>query len=365
MSSQERDIRLSYNDDEVQVEGRGEVTALHTESGSIELENKRRTPVASSREDELMPEETNVEDNNEEAATTDENTKQQKKRVRYLHDTDRHNIIKRIDNGEKQAALAREYGVTRAAICHIKKNREEIITRYELLIKQTQEIDRAENFTDSPENEMVKEIQSSSVLLLMTTLRDRRSTPATFRRAAGRLIMLLLEEVLAIISAHAIEMTTATGYLTHGLERTDDFCGVAIGAEGFPFLVLFHQMEPDAPQGSIQIEQDTDEQGHCTWRVDRMDLPGDITKFRVLLFSSTANTGGSECKAIETLCSLGVQENHITLVMILCSTDSLVTICNRFSEVRIITSAIDSKIDPQTQAIIPGLGDFVSRYNGD
>ncbi|KAE8958177.1 hypothetical protein PF011_g30875, partial [Phytophthora fragariae] len=37
------------------------------------------------------------------------------------------------ENGEKQAALAREYGVTRAAICHIKKNhRDEIITRYDL-----------------------------------------------------------------------------------------------------------------------------------------------------------------------------------------------------------------------------------------
>jgi DNA-binding XRE family transcriptional regulator len=116
--------------------------------------------------------------------------KKEKKRVRYLRDSERHNIIKRIENGEKQASLAREYGVTRAAICHIKKNREEIITRYDSLLKQAQEIDRAENFTDSPGDEVtVREIRSNSVLLLMTTLRDRRSGPATFRRAAGRLIM--------------------------------------------------------------------------------------------------------------------------------------------------------------------------------
>lgn len=48
-------------------------------------------------------------------------SKKAKKRVRYLRDTDRRNIIKRIENGEKQAALAREFGVTRAAICHIKR----------------------------------------------------------------------------------------------------------------------------------------------------------------------------------------------------------------------------------------------------
>ncbi|POM70641.1 hypothetical protein PHPALM_12888 [Phytophthora palmivora] len=146
-----------------------------------------------------------------------------------------------------------------------------------------------------------------------------------------------------MINANAIEMTTATGYLTYGLERTDKFCGVAIGAEGFPFLVLFHQMEPDAPQGSIQIEQETDEQGHSTWTIDHMDLPSDITKFRVLLFSSTVNTGRSECKAIEALRNLGVQEDRITLLFILCSTDSLETICDQFPEVRIITSAIDSR----------------------
>ncbi|KAE9302365.1 hypothetical protein PF008_g22509 [Phytophthora fragariae] len=53
------------------------------------------------------------------------------------------------ENGEKQAALAREYSVTRTTICHIKKNhRNEIITRYDLLVKQAQEIDRAENVSD-------------------------------------------------------------------------------------------------------------------------------------------------------------------------------------------------------------------------
>ncbi|KAF1791357.1 Leucine-rich repeat domain, L domain-like [Phytophthora cactorum] len=238
------------------------------------------------------------------------------------------------------ADLAREYGVTRAAICHIKKNRDEIITRYDSLIRQAQEIHRTESFAEPEEDSMVREIQSSSVLLLMTTLRDRRSEPETFRRAAGRLIIYRLRDVW--------------------FGRTDEFCGVAIGAEGFPFLVLFHQMEPDASQGSIHVKQETDEQGASVYRLNHVDLPSDIARYRVLLFSSTVNTGDTECKAIETLCSLGVQEGRITLVIILCSTDSLEAICNRFPGVRIITSGIDSKVDPETQAIIPGLGDFIT-----
>jgi uracil phosphoribosyltransferase len=31
--------------------------------------------------------------------------------------------------------------------------------------------------------------------------------------------------------------------------------------------------------------------------------------------------------------------------------------------VQIVTGGIDGKVDPQTQMILPGLGDFVSRYN--
>ncbi|KAE9124851.1 hypothetical protein PF010_g5853 [Phytophthora fragariae] len=58
------------------------------------------------------------------------------------------------ENGEKQAALGREYGVTRTTICHMKKNhRDGIITRYDLLVKQAQEIDRAENVSEQPDEE--------------------------------------------------------------------------------------------------------------------------------------------------------------------------------------------------------------------
>jgi DNA-binding XRE family transcriptional regulator len=70
-------------------------------------------------------------------ATSNTNTN---KRSRYLRDTDRMSIIQRIENGEKQADLAREFGVTRAAICHINKNREEILTRYDRLVKSAYEM---------------------------------------------------------------------------------------------------------------------------------------------------------------------------------------------------------------------------------
>ncbi|GAB9476385.1 Uracil phosphoribosyltransferase [Globisporangium polare] len=61
------------------------------------------------------------------ASAADDTTTE--KRSRYLREIDRRSIIHRIDRGEKQAALAKELGVTRAAICHINKNRVEILSR--------------------------------------------------------------------------------------------------------------------------------------------------------------------------------------------------------------------------------------------
>ncbi|KAG2855044.1 hypothetical protein PC113_g12779 [Phytophthora cactorum] len=291
--------------------------------------------------------------------------KKQKKRVRYLRDTDRRNIIKRIENGEKQAALAREFGVTRAAICHIKKNRFEILSRYNTLVKSAQEINSADNFVGPPGVEMmVHQVRAKSVLLLMTMLRDTRSSGATFRRVAGRLIMILLEEALAIIGTESVEVITGTGHLYRGLELRHQFCGVAIGTEGFPFLVLFHQMEPEAPQGSIHVEAGTDRRGHRVWRLDHMDLPANIAQHKVLLFSSTCSTGNAECKAIEALCSVGCDERSISLVVILVASDGVVNISNRFPRLTIITGGIDGTVDLQTDSIVPGFGDFVARYNG-
>ncbi|GAB9475138.1 reverse transcriptase [Globisporangium polare] len=42
---------------------------------------------------------------------------------RYLREVDRRNILRRIENGEKQASLAKEYQVSRAAISNLKQQR--------------------------------------------------------------------------------------------------------------------------------------------------------------------------------------------------------------------------------------------------
>ncbi|ETK74400.1 hypothetical protein F441_19187 [Phytophthora nicotianae CJ01A1] len=56
-------------------------------------------------------------------------TPRRERTSRYLSESDRREIITRIDGGEKQVALAREFSVSRAAICNLYKNRWEVLTR--------------------------------------------------------------------------------------------------------------------------------------------------------------------------------------------------------------------------------------------
>ncbi|CAI5718202.1 unnamed protein product [Hyaloperonospora brassicae] len=53
----------------------------------------------------------------------------QPKSSRYLREIDRRRILLRIAQGEKQSALAKEYHVSRAAICNLNKHRAEVLSR--------------------------------------------------------------------------------------------------------------------------------------------------------------------------------------------------------------------------------------------
>jgi uracil phosphoribosyltransferase len=142
---------------------------------------------------------------------------------------------------------------------------------------------------------VLPDVSSCELFLLVRCFSTRFNKPLVVTCNAR----ILLEEALAVLGTESVEVITGTGHLYHGLERKHQFCGVSIGAEGFPFLVLFHQMEPDAPQGSIHVEPTTDRRGQRAWRLDHMDLPANIIQFKILLFSSTCSTGEAECKAIE------------------------------------------------------------------
>jgi hypothetical protein len=91
------------------------------------------------------------------------------------------------------------------------------------------------------------------------------------------------------------------------------------------------------PKGYIQVDSEVDPRGRRQWRLERMDLPASIASYTVMLFTATFSTGERERKAIEALVGLGVLENNVTLVAIVCASDGVVALCSRFPRTYVYT----------------------------
>ncbi|KAL3667654.1 hypothetical protein V7S43_007207 [Phytophthora oleae] len=235
-----------------------------------------------------------------------------RKRPNYLDHAERCRIIRRVDHGESQASLAREFGVTRAAVCQLYKKREAILARGEPervleVLSPTTEIQvmpkthlEGIRTASRPQPEIsVKrdtkallspvEVRSSTVKRLIRTVKQPGTSVPAFERAAARLSMILIEEAFA----HFDRQVEAA---SRSSQSEIKFCGVSIGVESSSFLTSLLQIDRNAHSGEIHVKLEQDDR--ASWKLVYLDVPDIITDLKVLLFSTSGN-GGAECKAIE------------------------------------------------------------------
>ncbi|KAI9910742.1 hypothetical protein PsorP6_010857 [Peronosclerospora sorghi] len=230
--------------------------------------------------------------------------KKPRKRPNYLEHGDRCRIIKRVDRGETQASLAREFGVTRAAICQLYKKRSEILSRGSLDdehddfapgLDLTSPAAHHDACRRDPHHHLTVESRSRSVRLLLRTLKDAETSKDAFKRAAARLTFVLIEEAFARHDLRWTERAIATEFNTNEKEHVE-YCGVTLGSKSSFFLPALLQIDANAQTGQIDVKpKDPD---HPELQLSFLDVPDTITNFQVMLFS-TSGTGEAECKAIE------------------------------------------------------------------
>ncbi|CAI5722554.1 unnamed protein product [Peronospora effusa] len=263
--------------------------------------------------------------------------KKTRKPPNYLRHSDRCCIIKRVAGGEQQAALAREFGVTRAAVCQIYKNRDEILARgddmepQQVTLIQDPRVLQSLRSDDAPLLKNTRniaasqlrnlEFRSKRVMLLLAVLRDANTSPVAFRRAAARVTFILVEEALATYDYDEIGrvVNTERGYASAA------YCAVTLGSASVSFLTAFGQIDPNLATGQIHVKA--------------VHQDG----IRELAASVFGPNGGAECKAIEALRRVGVLESSISLVMVVCSSHGCEEISGRYPYVTIISAAIDDK----------------------
>ncbi|TYZ65741.1 hypothetical protein PybrP1_012002 [[Pythium] brassicae (nom. inval.)] len=257
------------------------------------------------------------------------------KRPRYLREADRRDIIHRIDRGEKQAALAKEFGVTRAAICHINKNRVEILARSN---------------------------RADAMLVLMTTLRRRETQAQEFQVCTERAFRLLLEEALARVPLRVVDVVTPTSSACEGVTTDRASCGVSISEDGFALLQVFRFIQPTSPSGYITLNAAAVRDGVSSDpTLQKVCVPLDLRTHDVFLMEVTCAMGAGACVAIQALLDYGADETTIYFVCLLASAPAVAEIVSRFPAAHIVVGAVDPEVGDDG-AICPGFGSFSERY---
>ena len=202
--------------------------------------------------------------------------------------------------------------------------------------------------------------QTDQLRALHTVVRDRDATREDFVFHAGRIIRLLTEAALDLLPFEPHDVTTPVGATYHGLRFTRGLVGVPIIRAGESMEAELRAVLPGLRIGKILIQRDrTTKLPHLYYRA----LPADIADRHVLLLDPMLATGGTAVAAIELLRELGVPEEHIVFVTFITVPEGIAAVCDRFPGVRIVTSAVEERLN-ENAYMIPGIGDFGDRYFG-
>lgn len=308
----------------------------------------------------------------------------EEKSSRYLREIDRRNILARIERGEKQYALAKEFRVTRAAICNLNKHRELIMTRTcddpmakhpkrakpNSLEDGEEHLGRDENrgiisgekrasSSDAEERKpeaypfdgQVYVVDSRVVAMLRVLLHDRNASEPAFQHHCARLMVCLVEEAVAWmytrqpeprrLNSHEDDWDAARSFMLDEYYTRRPPCGIAMDEFGPLFLNKFRSIDPTWRSGAIEFPDAS--VGAPSGVPVRMDLPRAIPDCNVFLLLSF--TRGGECRrlhqSVRILIDHGVVEELLCLVALGISSRAVSLLHAEFPRLRVATALLE------------------------
>ncbi|KAE9315278.1 hypothetical protein PF008_g19286 [Phytophthora fragariae] len=284
------------------------------------------------------------------------------KSSRYLREIDRRAILSRIQQGEKQSALAKEYQVSRAAICNLNKHRDEVLSRKDgnPLAKHPKKprpktmkakvgkagwaAALALREAGSP---AVHEIKSRAAALLLTTLRKKHASVSEFRRASDRLMRLVMEEALAFVPVKTVEIFLPNHSKSDGVALEHPPCAVSMEPAGCPMLDLFHLMEPEQPSGyvsfgDVALSPSDAQSEDVQAKICGSRLPGNLNYHNVFVMDHVITSAEVVVAVVRRLQERGAVEAMISLVALIATPEAVEKIHAAFPTLKIVIAQVDN-----------------------
>jgi uracil phosphoribosyltransferase len=188
-------------------------------------------------------------------------------------------------------------------------------------------------------------------------LRDARTAPPAFRRAANRISVLLAAEALRDLPSSAATVTTPLGP-ADGRVVVTDVVVVPVLRAGLGMLDAVLELLPTARVGHIGLQRD-----EATAIASRYysKLPPDLSQSHVLMIDPMLATGGSGSAAIAFLKKAGV--TNMRFVCLVAAPEGIQALHAHHPEVPIYCASIDRQLNEKGY-ILPGLGDAGDRIFG-
>ena len=191
----------------------------------------------------------------------------------------------------------------------------------------------------------------------LVQLRDKRTPPEHFRRAATRISVLLASEALREAPHDNITVDTPIGP-AKGRRLRPEIVVVPVLRAGLGMLDAVLELVPDARVGHIGLQRD-----EMTAVASRYysKLPSSLAQSYVLMIDPMLATGGSAVAALELLREAGATD--IRIVCIVAAPEGIATVEQHHPDVSIYTPVVDQGLN-EHKYIVPGLGDFGDRLYG-
>jgi uracil phosphoribosyltransferase len=191
----------------------------------------------------------------------------------------------------------------------------------------------------------------------LVALRDKRTAPEEFRRAATRISVLLAAEALRDVPSADTLVETPLGPAA-GRTIGADVVVVPVLRAGLGMLDAVLELVPGARVGHIGLQRD---EMTAVASQYYSKLPAGLDKSFVLMIDPMLATGGSAVAAIDLLRRAGA--TVIRMICIVAAPEGVALVERHHPRVAIYTPVVDRELNAH-KFIVPGLGDFGDRLYG-
>jgi uracil phosphoribosyltransferase len=191
----------------------------------------------------------------------------------------------------------------------------------------------------------------------LVSLRDKRTTPEEFRRAATRISVLLAAEALRDVPTHDVTVETPLGPAP-GRRIGTDVVVVPVLRAGLGMLDAVLELVPGARVGHIGLQRD---EMTAVASQYYSKLPARLDRSFVLMIDPMLATGGSAVAALDLLQHAGAKV--VRMICIVAAPEGVALVEQYHPAVAIYTPVVDRELNA-LKYIVPGLGDFGDRLYG-